>query len=127
MLLLVASLALCGSLANAGIFSSSSCSGKTVPSGVCALLFDDDDCGGWEYQVPRGYSELSWGITGPRKNDTYGHRVSTLLNVIPVCVVVAYEPAAPSDQDRLGVVLSRARESPAQFRVASWDLVLPPA
>ena len=36
---------------------------------MCALLYDDDDCGGWEYQVPRGYSELSWGITGPRKND----------------------------------------------------------
>merc|ERR1712150_217248 len=53
-------LALCGSVANAGIFSSSSCSGKTVPSGACALLYDDEDCGGWEYEVPSGYSELGF-------------------------------------------------------------------
>merc|ERR1712165_563729 len=68
-LLLVASLALCGSVANAGIFSKSSCSGKTVPNGACALLYDDEDCDGWEYQVPSGYSELGFAISGPRKND----------------------------------------------------------
>merc|ERR1719229_383718 len=124
MLLLVASLALCGSLANAGIFSSSSCSGKTVPSGVCALLFDDDDCGGWEYQVPRGYSELSWGFTGPRKNDAES------VLVRRGCRFIGYDHADRDDIQKrgdsvtVGVVLPRARDSPTELRVASRDLVL---
>merc|ERR1711944_195833 len=67
LLLLVASLALCGSVANAGFFSKASCSGKTVPSGACALLYDEEDCDGWEYQVPRGYSELGWAMSAPRR------------------------------------------------------------
>ena len=57
-------------VADAGIFSSSSCSGKTVPRGVCALLYDEEDCGGWEHKVPIGYSELPrFSLTGPKKND----------------------------------------------------------
>ena len=62
------------SVANAGIFSSSSstssCSGKTVPRDVCALLYDEEDCGGWEHEVPIGYSELPrFSLSGPKKND----------------------------------------------------------
>ena len=58
------------SVAKAGIFSSSSCSGKTVPQGSCALLYDDDDCSGWEYKVPIGYKELPrFSVGGPRKDD----------------------------------------------------------
>ena len=60
------------SVAKGGIFSSSasSCNGKTVPRGKCALLFDDKDCGGWEYEVPIGYSELPrFALSGPTKND----------------------------------------------------------
>ena len=60
------------SVAEGGIFSSSesSCRGKTVPRGKCALLFDDENCGGWEYEVPIGYSELPrFALSGPTKND----------------------------------------------------------
>ncbi len=42
-----------------------SCRGKTVPSNMCATLFDDDDCGGWALNVPTGYTELSYW----KKND----------------------------------------------------------
>merc|ERR1719436_780344 len=71
-LLLVASIAFFGGVAEGGIFSSSesSCRGKTVPRGKCALLFDDENCGGWEYEVPIGYSELPrFALSGPTKND----------------------------------------------------------
>ena len=55
-------------MAQAGIFSS--CSGKTVPQGVCALLYDDDDCSGWKMEVPIGYKELPrFSLGGPRKDD----------------------------------------------------------
>ena len=26
----------------------SSCNGKTVPKGECAVLYDDENCGGWQ-------------------------------------------------------------------------------
>ena len=56
------------SAAEAGIFST--CSGKTVPQGVCALLYDDDDCSGWKMEVPIGYKELPrFSLGGPRKDD----------------------------------------------------------
>ena len=47
-----------------------SCSGKTVPRGKCALLFDEEDCEGWEFEVPVGYTELDrFSVRGPKKND----------------------------------------------------------
>merc|ERR1711934_1336589 len=68
LLLVIASLAFFGSVAKAGIFSS--CNGKTVPQGSCALLYDDDDCSGWKYEVPIGYKELPrFSVGGPRKDD----------------------------------------------------------
>ena len=58
------------SVVNAGIFGSSGCSGKTVPRGKCALLFDEEDCEGWEFEVPVGYTELDrFSVRGPKKND----------------------------------------------------------
>ena len=59
------------SIVNAGLFSgSSSCSGKTVPRGVCALLYDEEDCGGWEFEVPIGYTELPRiAFSAAKKND----------------------------------------------------------
>ena len=55
-------------MAEAGIFST--CSGKTVPQNLCAILYDDDDCSGWEGQVPIGYKELPrFSLGGPRKDD----------------------------------------------------------
>ena len=44
--------------ANAGLFDS--CSGKTVPHGSCAVLYDDEDCDGWALNIPKGYTELSF-------------------------------------------------------------------
>ena len=55
-------------MAKAGIFST--CRGKTVPQGSCALLYDDDDCSGWKFEVPIGYKELPrFSLSGPRKDD----------------------------------------------------------
>ena len=46
------------------------CATKTMPSTVCALLYDSEDCDGWEYEVAIGYSELPrFSFLGPRKND----------------------------------------------------------
>ena len=40
--------------------NASSCSGKTVPQGMCALFFNEEDCGGQAYLVPiRHYTRLS--------------------------------------------------------------------
>ena len=37
---------------------------------MCALLYDEEDCDGWEYKVPIGYSELpSFSFSGPKRND----------------------------------------------------------
>ena len=37
---------------------------------MCALLYDEEDCDGWEYEVPIGYSELpSFSFSGPKRND----------------------------------------------------------
>eukprot|EP00096_Caligus_rogercresseyi_P002472 TRINITY_DN1460_c0_g1_i1.p1 TRINITY_DN1460_c0_g1~~TRINITY_DN1460_c0_g1_i1.p1 ORF type:complete len:290 (-),score=40.06 TRINITY_DN1460_c0_g1_i1:230-1054(-) len=36
------------------------CTEKSVPPGMCAVLFDDDGCEGWEHAIPEGYTELSW-------------------------------------------------------------------
>ena len=42
------------------VANSSSCSGKTVPQGMCALFFNEEDCGGQAYLVPiRHYTRLS--------------------------------------------------------------------
>ena len=41
-----------------------------MPRGSCALLYDEEYCSGWEYEVPIGYKELprfSW--KGPKKDD----------------------------------------------------------
>ena len=57
------------SIANAGI-SSATCNRKTVPVDRCAILYDEEDCGGWAFEVPQGYSELrTLVLTGPKKND----------------------------------------------------------
>eukprot|EP00096_Caligus_rogercresseyi_P009645 TRINITY_DN3300_c0_g1_i1.p1 TRINITY_DN3300_c0_g1~~TRINITY_DN3300_c0_g1_i1.p1 ORF type:complete len:276 (+),score=63.43 TRINITY_DN3300_c0_g1_i1:867-1694(+) len=36
------------------------CLQKNVPSGMCAVLFDDDGCEGWEKPIPTGYGKLSF-------------------------------------------------------------------
>ena len=43
--------------AHAGLFDT--CTDKTVPSNMCAVMYDDDDCDGWALNIPRGYTELS--------------------------------------------------------------------
>merc|ERR1711915_300251 len=35
-----------------GLFSS--CRGKTVPANLCAKAYDDEDCSGWELEIPQG-------------------------------------------------------------------------
>ena len=41
-----------------------------MPRDACALLYDEEDCGGWEHEVPIGYSELPrFSLSGPKKND----------------------------------------------------------
>ena len=55
--------------ASAGIYWST-CKGQAVPADKCAILYDEEDCGGWAYEVPVGYTKLSgWSISGPQKND----------------------------------------------------------
>ena len=57
------------SIANAGIFGSS-CDSKRVPVDRCAILYDEEDCGGWSFEAPEGYSELeNFALTGPKTND----------------------------------------------------------
>ncbi|CAB4063235.1 unnamed protein product [Lepeophtheirus salmonis] len=36
------------------------CLEKTVPHGMCAVLYDDDGCEGWEHAIREGYTELTW-------------------------------------------------------------------
>nr|XP_040565766.1 uncharacterized protein LOC121115717 [Lepeophtheirus salmonis] len=36
------------------------CLQKQVPSGMCAVLYDDDGCEGWELPVPEGYTKLEF-------------------------------------------------------------------
>ena len=31
---------------------------NTVPDGFCAVLYDDEDCRGWSFQVPNGSYDL---------------------------------------------------------------------
>ena len=43
---------------------------KKVPEDRCAILYSEEDCDGWAFEVPKGYSELrTLAPTDPKKND----------------------------------------------------------
>ena len=40
--------------------ASETCEELRVPAGMCATIYDDEDCNGWSVDVPTGYTELSF-------------------------------------------------------------------
>merc|ERR1711981_1322930 len=40
--------------------ASETCEDLRVPAGMCATIYDDEDCNGWSVDVPTGYTELSF-------------------------------------------------------------------
>merc|ERR1711915_118617 len=60
-------------------------------NGTCAILFDDDDCTGWQLAINEGYTELpsrklsDLFFDGPRKND------AEAVLVRKGCVFIGYD------------------------------------
>ena len=40
--------------------ASETCEDLRVPAGMCATIYDEEDCNGWSVDVPTGYTELSF-------------------------------------------------------------------
>ncbi|CAB4063442.1 unnamed protein product [Lepeophtheirus salmonis] len=66
------------------------CLQKTVPPGMCAVIYDDDGCEGWEKPLPTGYTKLSFRY----RND------AEAVIVKKGCVFTGYDHAGSSDAER---------------------------
>merc|ERR1711915_1042610 len=85
-----------GAMAKPGIFDSYKAlitelkCAEMPDNGTCAILFDEDDCDGWQLAVNEGYTELpdktSFSLTDkPKKND------AEAVLVRDGCVFVGYD------------------------------------